>query len=335
MTSTGSGDALERLIRQIDRLHSGPGVAQRILGLIRDPEFDMVEVAECLEHDPALSARILGVVNSSRYGLAHRIASIRHAAAFLGRRSLQLVTLSFSLVDSFSRGPYRQMYLDYWRRALTVATVAHRIAERAGGVSGDEAYAAGLVTDIGVLALAQVVGEQYVGMYLKHPHGPELVAVEIQSLGFSHAELGARLLERWGLPESVCSAVAVHHESATGGDPIDTAVRAGWLMSEALWTPNSPHVAAARKFLKEECGLSLDDFIDLALRCRTDIDDSAEAFGITIGKTVNCQQLIDEARRVSLETALEAALELDAIATVVDGLQGGESVSASVERVVR
>ena len=38
---------------------------------------------------------------------------------------------------------------------------------------------------------------------------------------------------------------------------------------------------------------------------------------LTMGKTVNCQQLIDEARRVSLDTALEAAFELDAIETVL------------------
>src|SRR5258708_4571668 len=330
MANNGNVEALERLIRQIDRLHSGPGVAQRILGLIRDPEFDMTEVAECLEHDPALSARILGVVNSSRYGLAHKIGSIRHAAAFLGRRSLQLVTLSFSLLDSFSKGPYRQMYLDYWRRALTVATVAHRIAERSGGLSADEAYAAGLVADIGVLALAQVVGEQYVGMYLKHSHGPELVAVEVQSLGFSHAEAGARLLERWGLPESVVLAVASHHDSTVGGEAIDTAVHAGWLMSEALRTPNSPHATAARAFLPNEYGPNLDHFICLALRCRSDIDDSAQAFGITMGKSVNCQQLIDEARRVSLETALEAALELDTIETVAGTLSPPDRANSAV-----
>ncbi len=320
MTSNENGEALDRLIRQIDRLHSGAGVAQQILRLIREPDYDLAEVSKCLEHDPALSARILGVVNSSRYGLAHKIASIRHAAAFLGRRSLQLVTLSFSLLDAFSRGPYRQMYLEYWRRAITLATVAHRIAERGGTVSGDEAYAAGLVADIGVLALAQVVGEPYVTLFLQHSHGPQLVEVEIQTFGFSHAEVGAKLLERWGLPESVVAAVAEHHDAVAGGDTIETAVRAGWLMSEALWTPHSQHVSAARTYLLEECGVSLDDFIDLALRCRSDIDESAEAFGITMGKSVNCQQLIEEARRVTLETALAAALDLDTLETAVDGL---------------
>ncbi len=283
MSTTGSIDAIERMIRQIDRLHSGTGVAQKILGLVRDPEFDLGAVAECLEHDPALSARILGVVNSSRYGLVHKIGSIRYAAAFLGRRSLQLVTLSFSLIDGFARGPYRQMYLDYWKRALTMATVAQRIVARAngranGGANGlcaDEAYAAGLVADIGVLALAQVVGEPYVRLYLKHAHGPELVAVETHTLGFNHAELGARLLERWGLPGPVISAVAGHHLTPIGGDPIESVVHAGWLMSEALWSPNSPHGRGPPEDFWQACGINLDDFIELgAAGCRSDIDEA-------------------------------------------------------------
>ena len=104
LITTDSCNAMESLIRQIDRLHSVPGVAQKILGLIRKPDFSLKEVAECLEHDPALSARVLGLVNSSRYGLANRVTSIRHAAALLGQRSLRLVTLSFSLIDATEFG---------------------------------------------------------------------------------------------------------------------------------------------------------------------------------------------------------------------------------------
>jgi HD-like signal output (HDOD) protein len=304
-------EAMERMIRQIDRLHSGPGVARKMLTLIRNPEFNLAEVGECLEHDPALSARILGVVNSSRYGLVRKIGSVRHAAAFLGRRSLQLVTLSFSLIDSFSRGPYRQMYVDYWKKALTIATVAQRIARRAGGMCADEAYTAGLVADIGVLALAQVAGEEYVRLYLQHPHGAELVAVETATFGFNHAEFGSRLLDQWSLPDAVTAAVAGHHASTPGSEPIEAVVHAGWLMSEALWIPNSPRVAAARQFLQTECGFDLDDFIELAHGCRNDIHDSAEAFGIALGSAINCHQLIDEARRVSLETALAATFAVD------------------------
>jgi hypothetical protein len=91
-------------------------------------------------------------------------------------------------------------------------------------------------------------------------------------------------------------------------------------MSEALWSPNSPQVAAARRFLEENCGYNLDDFIELAVGCRSDIDESAAAFGIALGKSVSSQDLVEEARRVSLETALDATFELD-------------SADASCERV--
>ncbi len=101
--------------------------------------------------------------------------------------------------------------------------------------------------------------------------------------------------------------MAGHHTASIENDPIEAVVHAGWLMSEALWSPNSPQVAAARSFLEQQCGFDLDDFIELALGCRSDIDESAAAFGIAIGKSVSSHELVEEARRVSLETALDTA----------------------------
>lgn len=318
MSTTGSIKAMERMIQQLDRLHSVPGVAQKILNLIRKPDYNLAEVAQCLEHDPALSARILGLVNSSRYSPKNRVTGIRQAAALLGQRSLRLVTLSFSLIDSFSRGVHRQLFRDFWKRTLTTATIAQRIAGRADKVCSDEAYSAGLVADLGILALAQALGEHYVELYTKYPHGPELIAAEIEATGFSHNDLGAKLLERWGLPESVISAVAGHHSPEKGCAPIVTVLHAGWLMSEALWTPNSPHVSAARTFLEEKCGVGLDDFIELAQSCRSDITESSEAFGIALGETVNCEQLVEQAQRLSFTTAFEATCALESLGTAGD-----------------
>src|SRR5690606_8007530 len=56
-SSVDSGE-LERLIREAENLHSAPGVAQSLLTLTRDPDFDIREVVECLERDPALSLRL-------------------------------------------------------------------------------------------------------------------------------------------------------------------------------------------------------------------------------------------------------------------------------------
>jgi HD-like signal output (HDOD) protein len=317
LPATGSNSNLEKIIAQVDKLHSGAGVAQRILQIIRNADFNMGDVAECLEHDPALSAKILRLVNSSKYGLSVKIGKIRQAAQYLGRRSLQLVTLSFSVLDSFGKGAKGAMFLDYWRRTLTIAVAASKIAAKNKELSVDEAYTAGLMADVGTLALGQIEGDKYATMYLSHAHGEELLAAEKKLLGFTHPELASRMLERWGLPPAVIRAVERHHNPTGPREPLESVIYAAGLLSEALWTPNSPQVTAARSYLSEHFGTSLDDFIDLAMKCRTGIEESATVFGIKMGQTVDCQKLVDEARKLALETALDATLELDAIETVV------------------
>ena len=41
-----------------------------------------------------------------------------------------------------------------------------------------------------------------------------MLLVERELLGFDHAEVGSRLLERWGFPPELVSAVRFHHDPA-------------------------------------------------------------------------------------------------------------------------
>lgn len=311
-------DAVDELIERIDRLHSGPRVAQRIVALTREPEFDMRRVVECLEHDPALSARILSVVNSSRYGLAHDVSSVRHAATFLGRRSLRLIVLTFSLVDNLAKGPHGGLYADYWRRALTMAHVASRLSQTSRDIPDDEAYTSGLLADVGVLVLAQLEGERYRTLYERCPHGPALLSGEQTVLGFAHPQLGARLLERWQLPAAVVSAVLTHHDTDTDLPRLNLAVRAGDLMADALWVPDSSKVPATKALLETHFGFDLDRFIDLALSCRQDIEQSAHAFGISVGNSDAYEHVMCEAQRLFCEASIDAALEMDSLEMAID-----------------
>ena len=61
---------LDQFLNRLDKLHSSPTVALRVMEITRDPEFQMESVAECLEFDPALTAssetRQLVVLRSHR-----------------------------------------------------------------------------------------------------------------------------------------------------------------------------------------------------------------------------------------------------------------------------
>jgi|GEM_PF-448873 len=293
---------MDELIRRTVELHSAPLVARSILNLTRDLDYDVREVVQCLEADPALSAKILRIVNSSQYGLSRQITNLRQAVAYLGQRSLRLVSLTFSLVDGLTRGPAAELYAAYWRRSLTMATVASKLSESSAAVQRNDAYAAGLLADIGVLLLAQRHGGRYVALAQSTPHGLELVEAERQQFGFGHPALGARLLQRWDFPTSLVEAAAHHHEDRTHSLPLGAAVRAADLVADVLWNPQSREVTNARTLLEEHFGLDVNAFIELARWCKSEVQQNAEIFGIDLRASIDCDKLAEEARRRVEET---------------------------------
>jgi GGDEF domain-containing protein len=87
---------------------------------------------------------------------------------------------------------------------------ARELAEKHWRISGDEPFLAGLVQDIGLLALVQHLGEPYLTLLVlvEHEQG-DLLERELQMLGFDHAVLSARLLAHWGLPAGLCASISV------------------------------------------------------------------------------------------------------------------------------
>ena len=73
-----------------------------------------------------------------------------------------------------------------------------------------ESILAGLVQNIGILALIQQLGPSYQSL-LSHvrSHGVSLLQYELDTLGFDHLVLSARLLSHWGLPAGLCAAISI------------------------------------------------------------------------------------------------------------------------------
>ncbi len=310
--------ALDGFLDRMDQLHSAPQVAQKILQLTRDAEFDVDQVARCIESDPALTAKILRVANSSKYGLRHKVNGVRQAVTFIGQRSLRLIALTFGLVDSLARGAKGKKYTEFWRRSLTMGSVSSELAKLTPDARSDEAYSTGLLADMGELIFAQLEPERFFPISDNYPHGQELVAAERQEFGFAHPELGARLLQRWELPEELIEAVALHHIADEATEGLALAVRAGDLMADALWTPHSKQVAASKILLQQQYNLDLDGYIAMAVECKGEIQENADMFGVSLPGSIDCDALLEEARKVHVEASLEAALDLDSITAAIE-----------------
>ena len=182
-----------------------------VLQLTRNPRVDTRALKECLENDPALTGKILRVVNSSLFGLSREVSDLNQALALLGTKPLKLLVLGFSLPSGLFAGLEGDVLRRYWRHTLTKAVAGREISETLWHTPGDDAFIAGLLQDLGVLLLIQELGEPYVKFLGKVANqGRDLCPLEVESIGFDHTTLSARLLAEWNLPSALVDAVGWH-----------------------------------------------------------------------------------------------------------------------------
>lgn len=200
---------IEKFVQRAGSLYSLPPVAVQVLQLTNCPNVDAAALKNCIQRDPALVGKILRTVNSSLFGTARNVSDLNQAVALLGIKPLKLLVLGFSLPPKLLSGIQRQSLERYWRGALIKAVAARELARESAGVDADEAFLAGLLQDIGMLVLLKDLGEPYAQFLAKAraEHG-DVLMLELETLGFDHRLLSARLLAEWGLPESLWRAVA-------------------------------------------------------------------------------------------------------------------------------
>jgi HD-like signal output (HDOD) protein len=207
--AVSSEELMDRVLRRTSRLYSLPAVAIEVLRLTEDPRVDVADLKACIEHDPALTAKILRVVNSSLYGLSVEVDNLGQAVALLGIKPLKLLVLGFSLPERL----FAELAVDqlerYWATALVRAVAARAIAERFYARAGDDAFVAGLLADLGMLAMLAELGEPYARfLQVIWEREGDVRALERKSLGFDHGQLTAALLAQWKMPASLVRAIA-------------------------------------------------------------------------------------------------------------------------------
>jgi HD-like signal output (HDOD) protein len=213
---TTTANLLDQIVERAGSLYSLPAVAVEVLELTAQPRIDTRALKACVERDPALTGRLLRVVNSSLFGLSREVTDLNQALALLGVKPLKLLVLGFSLPKTLYAGMDAEELEHFWRFTLLKAVAARELSQAFWKGVGDESFIAGLLQDIGMLVLAQELGDSY----LSFLHGvrdqrANLLQLETETLGFDHTMLSARLLDRWSLPASLVDAVG---KSAPAGD---------------------------------------------------------------------------------------------------------------------
>ncbi len=221
--AVGNQEALsETLFKQVlssDSLPVVPAVAASVLALSRDPDVDFSRLEEMISADPALVAKLLRMSNSAYFGSYKKVTSINEAVVRIGLKVTRMTVLSFCLEADINPKVPKSFEIErFWRHALTTAVGARTLAERIWPAKRDDAFATGILQDIGMVALECAMPERYAEVLeRRRTHASlRIEEVEQQVLGFTHAEVGAALLQKWGIPEEVYVPVRLHHDPDSG-----------------------------------------------------------------------------------------------------------------------
>lgn len=204
----------ESLVEQIRQLPTIPQSVIELQKVLAQPNVSIQQVEKIIRADPALTANVLRFANSAAFGLSRKVADISHAITLLGFKVLgNLVnTAGFSKAIPAHFPGYHITAKQFLQHSYAVAVLSEALAAEIGAPSELPIFTAGLLHDIGKLALGTFV-ERHDQELCRVLEAEELtlVAVERKVLGVDHGQVAAWVGEQWRLPAEIVAAAELHH----------------------------------------------------------------------------------------------------------------------------
>jgi diguanylate cyclase (GGDEF)-like protein len=213
-------------------LPSPKGVALAIMQACQKEDTTVASIAALVQTDPSLTGRLLQRANSASSS-GRAVLAVGDAVSRLGLQSVRHLALSFSLIDQYKSGQCAGFnYPAFWSHSLLMGAAAQELGKVLRLGASDEMFTCGLLSRIGLLALATAYPTEFSDVLALGVVESQLIEAERRSLKVDHIRMSCVLLAQWGIPTVFIDAVH-HHE-----DPVNAAMIEGsrlWQLSRVLY----------------------------------------------------------------------------------------------------
>lgn len=207
-------DKLQAILKRVDDIPVLPQTTRMVLSMLNDPQMHILKIAEAIQKDVSLTTRLLKMANSAYYAQERKIVTILEALVLLGLntvKDLLVAASTYKILNKKIEG-YLLEKGDLWKHSVFCAMAAELLAGETKPALKDKAYIAGLLHDVGKIIMAHYVQEDFMQILdLVEGKNVSFDSAEKGIVGFTHAELGARVLQKWNFPEDVVDAIEFHH----------------------------------------------------------------------------------------------------------------------------
>ncbi len=250
-TSSTSYDPAEKFLARIGELPSFPSLAIEALSLSLEEDVDVEKLGRVIEGDVAITMRVFKVANSVAKKPSLKISSLPKAISYIGLTNLQCIlanSLSISLRESIP-GEFLALQRDLWSHSLACAIFSQLISRCCYPEIYQEAFAAGLLHDVGKVVLLVGDPEKYKEVMEKLAYSDSSIDAEFSVFNVDHTLIGRRLAKGWVISEKIEEAITYHHLGFS-------AIRDLGIHRELLYIVKLGNIFAHEFFLQQRGSLS-------------------------------------------------------------------------------
>jgi len=206
---------IERIIEEINELRPVSEIGNRVTEITSNPNSSLAEIVDVIKYDQAITANLLRICNSAYFGLKRKIASIKQAVAYLGLNKVASLVVLGNSADNFKKAQigYDLNEGELWRYSVSSALIAEDLAEKRRLNNVSLIFTSALLKDVGKVILSTYVKDSFEDINKAvQDRGLTFIDAEKEVIGIDHAELGARVAERWNFNPAMVDIIRNHHD---------------------------------------------------------------------------------------------------------------------------
>lgn len=207
---------LKKIVEKVNQseICSIRNIVSGVIRIINDPRSSAKDLMEIIQLDPPLTGKLLKLANSVYYSPQNKISEIQQAMIWVGYEELKALALRQKICEVFDGDStvegYSRPFL--WKHSIAVSLMGKMIYRREFRERGENIYVAGLLHDIGTIALEQFCEDEF-RFILGKTKTEKINHLETEKmvLGFDHTEVGKAITNDWNFPQELVEVIRYHH----------------------------------------------------------------------------------------------------------------------------